>query len=735
MSKNRILIVEDERVVAEELRQSLTAQGYDVVGVAHSGEQAISQGGERSPDLVVMDIVLSGGMDGITAAQHLQPLGISVVYLTGYSDRHLLDRAQHTEPLAYVMKPAKSGELAAVIQLALFKREQEKRREHDGDKRLAASREAEEQFRLMVAGVTDFAIFTLDAAGKVNSWNRGAERINGYSQHQIMGQNYALLFPAEDRDRDVPVAELEEARRNGSADDTRWLVRQNGERYWAEGTLSAIRDDTGLLTGFAKITRDATERKMMQEALRASEERLRIALHAARMGTWHWDLRTNGDTLDENLRELFGLRPDQSPTTIEEFYTVLHPEDRPKVEAAFERTRREGVHLDTEFRVVRPDGTERWFIDQGEVVRDEQGQPIYMSGACVDITERKQAERSLRESEERFRLFVNNVRDYALFQLDIEGNIATWNSGAEHILGYTAEEIIGQSGARVFVPEDVASGVPQREMHGAVTAGSSTDERWHLRKDGTRFWCTGVMTVVRDDSGQLRGFAKVMRDETDRRRADEQLKASLNEKEVLLKEIHHRVKNNLQVITSLLALQSYTVESETVRRMFDEAGNRVRSIGDIHELLYRSPDLAHVDFGTYLHRLAQHLLSFYGVEDRIHVSISASAHLALSEAIPCGLIVNELVTNSLKHGFPEANAGTIRITLKCDQNECLLEVADDGIGLPEDFDVEKATSLGLKLVSVLAKQLHGSFQVQRSEGLKMRVSFPQSDREEKVPRS
>src|SRR5437764_860502 len=101
MSKNRILIVEDERVVAEELRQSLTAQGYDVVGVAHSGEQAILQGEERSPDLVVMDIVLSGGMDGISAAQHLQPRGISVVYLTGYSDRHLLDRAQHTEPLAY----------------------------------------------------------------------------------------------------------------------------------------------------------------------------------------------------------------------------------------------------------------------------------------------------------------------------------------------------------------------------------------------------------------------------------------------------------------------------------------------------------------------------------------------------------------------------------------------------------------------------------------------------------
>ncbi len=731
MPKKRILIVEDEAVIAEELRQTLIAQGYDVVAVAHSGEEAISEGGERFPDLVVMDIVLSGQMDGISAAQRLQPLGIPVVYLTAYSDRHLLDRAQHTEPLAYVMKPAKSGELAAVIQLALFKHEQEKKRERDGDRRETASREAEEQFRLMVAGVTDYAIFTLDVTGNVNSWNRGAERINGYAPQQIMGRSYGLLFTAEDRDRDVPLSELEEARRDGSADDTRWLVRQNGEHYWAEGTLTAIRDDTGIVTGFAKITRDSTERKKMQEALRQSEERLRIALHAARMGTWHWDLRTDGDTLDENLRQLFGLRPEEAPEKIEDFYSILHPEDRSRVKAAFERTRQEGVHLDTEFRVVRPDGIERWFIDQGEVVRDEQGQPAYMAGACVDITERKQAEQLLRESEERFRLLVNNVRDYALFQTNTEGRITTWNSGAERLLGYTAEEVIGQPVIRIFVPEDVAAGIPQREMQVATTSGRSSDERWHLRKDGTRFWCSGVMTAMRDDVGRLRGFAKVMRDETDRRRSDEQLKASLNEKEVLLKEIHHRVKNNLQVITSLLALQSYAVEDEAVRQLFEEACNRVRSIGDIHELLFRSRDLAHVDFDTYLHRLTQHLFSFYGVaSSRIGVSISSNVDLALSEAIPCGLIVNELLTNSLKHGFPQAKRGSIRIALNCQENQCLLEVSDDGVGLPEDFDLEEGTSLGLQLVSVLAKQLRGSFRVQRTEGVRMTVAFPEKDRDQ-----
>jgi PAS domain S-box-containing protein len=267
VANKRILIAEDERVVAEQLQQALAAHGYEIVGIVGSGEEAIRQGQQSRPDLVVMDIVLSGAMDGISAAQQLQPLGIPVVYLTAYSDGHVLDRAQQTEPLGYLIKPAKSAELAAVIKLALFRREQEQLRQRDGQKRVAADREADEQFRLMVAGVADVAIFTLDVAGNVNSWNRGAERINGYRADQIIGQPHAVLFTAEDRERGVPRTELELAERHGSADNTRWLVRENGEQYWAEGVLSAICDDAGTLIGFTKITRDATAQKRTQQEL------------------------------------------------------------------------------------------------------------------------------------------------------------------------------------------------------------------------------------------------------------------------------------------------------------------------------------------------------------------------------------------------------------------------------------------------------------------------------------
>jgi PAS domain S-box-containing protein len=480
-------------------------------------------------------------------------------------------------------------------------------------------------------------------------------------------------------------------------------------------------------------------KKSLDEALRQSleaggyqicdleephDERLRIALRAARTGTWHWDLSTNIDTIDDSLRDLFGLRSTQDIQTIEDFFGIVHPDDRARVEAAFEETRTHGVHLNIEFRVVHPDGSERWLLDQGEVVRRE-GEGPYMSGACVDITQRIAAEQSLRMIEPRFLLLVNIVRDYALFQMDIEGRFTSWNSGAENVLGYKPEEVIGEYASLLFTPEDIAAGVPELEMSQAAKSGRAQDERWHLRKGGVRFWCNGVLTAVFDEDGRLTGFVKVMRDETERRLMHNQLQASLAEKEVLLQEIHHRVKNNLQVITSLISLQSDVVKEEPVRRMFEEACNRVRAIAEIHELLYRSPDLARIDFGAYLKRLGQNLRAFYGAQaQHIRLEIHSDVNLPLTEAIPCGLIVNELVTNSLTHAFPGDRKGRIEVSLGCSPQQCILKVTDDGVGIPSDFRVEDANSLGLKLVSVLAQQLKGEVQIRNSRGTAISVSFP-----------
>ncbi len=219
-----------------------------------------------------------------------------------------------------------------------------------------------------------------------------------------------------------------------------------------------------------------------------------------------------------------------------------------------------------------------------------------------------------------------------------------------------------------------------------------------------------------------------MRDETERRRSNERLRASLREKEVLLQEIHHRVKNNLQVINSLLRLQSEHVPDESNRQMFAEAQSRVQAIAGIHELLYRSPDLARVDFSVYLNRLVRNLFSFYGIdEDRIHLAINVNhSNLEVSQAIPCGLIVNELVTNSLKHAFPRGRHGTATVSLDCAGQACILVVDDNGVGLPEGFDWKHGDSLGLQLVQTLVKQLDAIVHLDRRAGTRFEISFPQS---------
>ena len=616
MTKKRLLIVEDERIVAQELYESLNALNYEVLAVLHSGEDAVDQATRTRPDLVLMDILLPGALDGIDAAAQLQAIGIPVVYITGYSDQHLRDRAQYTEPLAYLFKPIQTRELATVLQLALFRQEKDQERRLERQKHAAALYQSEEQFRVLVEGATEYAMFTLDLLGNVQNWTMGAERILGYTAEQIRGHSFAVLFTSQDRQQDVPQKELDHANKHGVADDSRWLVRRNGEYYWAEGTLTALRDPSGVVTGFAKITRDATERRHAQEALRQSEERLRIALHAARMGTWQWNIRTNEDIIDSSLRGLFGLRPGQEIKTVDDFFAVVHPEDRTKVQDAFKRTQLEGIHLNTEFRVTWPDGSEHWLLDQGEVLRDLDGEPAYLTGACVDITERKQAEKALRESKDELR------------------------------------------------------------------------------------------------------------------RSHEQVEASLKEKEVLLKEIHHRVKNNLQVIVSLLTLQSGTVADETVTSLFEESCNRVRAIAVIHELLYKSPDLARIDFNAYLDQLAKNLFSFYGVDqNRVKLLINCkNAELEINQAIPCGLVVNELLTNSLKHAFPGGRLGRIRVSLDCVDGTCVLDVADDGVGVSDGFEIEESNSLGLKLVSVLADQLQGRMRFVQDGEMRFSIAFPRVTR-------
>jgi PAS domain S-box-containing protein len=356
----------------------------------------------------------------------------------------------------------------------------------------------------------------------------------------------------------------------------------------------------------------------------------------------------------------------------------------------------------------RKDGAELPLEVWTSVVRNDEGEPVALVGVARDITERKRMEDALRQSEARLRRITDTMRD-VVTQTDAAGVVQYATPSVEQVLGYRLEEILGKTIFDRIHAEDVQK---VREAFQTATrdrTGGRLEFRY-CHADGQILWLESVGNLLFDDQGSVTGAVFGTRDITSRKRVEEQIKASLQEKEVLLKEIHHRVKNNLQVISSLLSLQSEYLQDEELRKVLKESQNRVKSMAIIHQRLYQSGNLAEIDFASYIQELCSQLLRSYGAPSR-KISLNVQADevaLGVDRAIPCGIILNELISNALKYAFPGNDGGTVTVRLRALEHAVELSVNDDGVGLPAGLDVHTNNSLGLKLVNMLVEQLGGT---------------------------
>ena len=245
-----------------------------------------------------------------------------------------------------------------------------------------------------------------------------------------------------------------------------------------------------------------------------------------------------------------------------------------------------------------------------------------------------------------------------------------------------------------------------------------------LRKDGSEFPVEIGLNPIETEQGTL--VLSTIMDITERKRAETRLRTALEEKELLLQEIHHRVKNNLQIISSLLSIQSRRIEDTMVLRTFQNSQSRIESIALIHEILCHTKDLSRIDFGRYVRELAQHLAATYGTTAQdVQVEINVpDVWLSVDQAMPLGLLITELLTNSLLHAFPAGRRGKIRIELdQAESGQLVLTVSDDGVGLPQQMDLQQAHSIGLQLVNKLAEQVHGTVEYHSNRGTQFKMVF------------
>lgn len=475
------------------------------------------------------------------------------------------------------------------------------------------------------------------------------------------------------------------------------------------------------------------KRCQFAEKIKASEKKYRDLFEMSPEPMWLVDMATN-QFLDVNEAAIkrYGYSKDEilsmsaDDIKIEEIKTISDSVRNGSVKPESDSEEPYQKHRTKEGKIIKAE------IETSQILYKEKKVRLVLAH---DVTDK------LRE-EERRRLFesviTNSTEAVIIFDATEkrhESRIVYVNEGFSNITGYRFDEATGRT-IDFLHGEKTASEEAQKIRNALFTRESCEVELACYRKDGSTFWMQTLIVPVSDHKNEIKHMVAIGRDITMRKHTDEQLKKSLQEKEILLAEIHHRIKNNLALVSGMLQMQAFDEENEEVLNKLNNSMLRVETMASIHQLLYESSSFSKLEFSKIVNKLVKATHNSFSTNKEIDIEIETEPfELNIDQAVPCSLIINEVITNVYKHAFKGREQGWVRAKLNMDGDEVTFTIEDNGVGLPDGFDMTQLSSLGTKIITALVKQLKGTYELARREegGTVFQLMFPVKKKEHAAP--
>ena len=557
--------------------------------------------------------------------------------------------------------------------------------------------------------------------GKISECNKKAIELTGYVEEELTGQDFTSLIAEEDREKFL--FGWKDCDSSSVLFPEISLKQKGGLKM--PFSFTVYKSPAG--TGNEKIVIIQSSEKRIKAEKDAVESRLKLDVFLKIAGLGYWERKSENSRhfwSDETF-SIFNISPSPDMTIDENDYlNLIHPEFREDFVCEFQRSISEKKEFSYKYRIITGNGEERWIHSRCRHYADENGIIVRSLGTHHDITADTQAQMKAFEQAKFFETLIETI-PLPVFHKDKNGIYLGCNQAFANLSGKSKNFILGKTVFDVF---DKKYAVEQSKMDNLVLSlpgiQISQGEILDVYKNPRSIITSKA--AVKDKEGDKGIIIGVMQDITEIKKTKENLKKSLEEKNVLLQEVHHRVKNNLASITGILEIEKSRIKDKDALRFLDEAENRIQSMVIVHESLYHSDNVGEIDAYMHFRNLFESVLISYSQNTFITSEISTSGcKIDINSAIPCSLVVNEILTNAMKYAFLGRAEGKITIEMQCDEDEYNLIISDDGCGIPENISPEKSPTLGMKVIyNIVRLQLMGTISLERERGTKWILIWP-----------